>query len=854
MFQNHLLKVSIILISLCPYVMVQAQEPNTIDITESGFYSDSVVVEVMGVDDSSSVFYTLNGEIPDTSAMLFQDSVIINQTSVLRAMILSGNRTDTSYIFRSYFIDEPTELPVLSVTTNPPGFFSDSAGIYVEGTNGIPGYCRSTPRNWNQDWERPVHLTFFEKDRTPGFSVNAGVKIGGGCTRLYDQKSLDIYFRGGYGLKKLNYPLFEDKPFTEFDRLALRSGGQDWYRAMIRNASIQAMVKDRMDLGYQAFKPVAVFLNGEYWGIHILREKQNEDFIESNYGYDEEQLDILTGNMDVKEGADTHYQAMIDFIENNDLSVQENYEWVSRQMDVDQYIDYVITQVYMANGDWPANNIRYWRPQSADGKWRWIMYDMDMTMNSHSYGQDDTNSLDLVATTNTIYYANPAWSTFLFRNLLTNETFRNKFIQRYSIHIHASFSPQRLLGVIDSTASLIEPEVPRHMERWEKSFRLGSGMNWDKHIEKMKFFVRNRQTKARTHLQDFFELPSVSKLEVSSSPAEGGSVNVETVRSDTTDWVLIYKSIPTNIEAVPAAGYTFVGWSGAVSGTRSIADITIDGETSLTAMFKRNDLSDDTPVVINEINYNSAEDFDTEDWVEFYNNTDTHIDLGGWYFSDSDDEHVFTFSEGTVLESEGFLVLTRDSVSFSSLFPEVNNFVGDIDFGFAGSGELLRLFDDDGEIVDQVTYSDDSPWPAEADGQGATLSLTHPRLDNSKAENWAASEGHGTPGAENSDVLVATEKEEPEEAVKGFELYQNYPNPFNPTTTISYRLDKPGRVKLTVYDIMGREVAVLENGVKPQGTHSLSWDASSGKFSSGVYLYKLDAGNQTMIRKLTLIK
>ncbi|MBO6587383.1 MAG: CotH kinase family protein [Gracilimonas sp.] len=852
MYRAYFLKSVAFLIIICSVGKVQAQ--NEIHITDSGFYSDSVIVQIEGVSDSSSIFYTLDGAFPDTASALFQDSLSITETSALRVMILSDDRADTSFFFRSYFIDEPTEMPILSVTTNPAGFFSDSAGIYVEGTNGIPGYCRSTPKNWNQDWERPVHLAFFEKDHTPGFSVNAGVKIGGGCTRLYDQKSLDIYFRGEYGLKKLNYPLFEDKPFTEFDRLALRSGGQDWYRAMIRNASIQAMMKDRMDLGYQAFKPVVVFLNGEYWGIHILREKQNEDFIESNYGYDEDELDILTGNANVKEGSDTHYQAMINFMKNNDLSVQENYEWVSRQMDIDQYIDYVLTEIYMANGDWPANNIRFWRPQVPGGKWRWIMYDMDMTMNSHTFGQDDTNSLELVATTNNIYYANPGWSTFLFRSLLSNERFRNKFIQRYSIHIQASFSPGRLLGVIDSTAALIESEIPRHMDRWDKSFRLGSGMNWEKHLERMKVFVRSRQTKARTHLQNFFEVSGVTKLEVSSSPAEGGAVTVETVRSDTTDWVLIYKSIPTTIKAIPAPGYSFVGWSVEASGTDTEADITIESEASLTAVFKRNDLSDDTPVVINEINYNSAEDFDPEDWIEFYNNTESNIDLGGWYFSDSDDEHIYTFADGTIVESGGFLVLTRDSTLFTSLFPEVNNYVGDLDFGFAGSGELVRLFNNTGDIVDQLTYSDDPPWPAEADGEGATLSLTHPRLDNSKAENWAASVGHGTPGAENSGVLVGTEEEQDEEIAKGFELYQNYPNPFNPTTTISYRLDKPGRVKIAVYDIMGREVAVLENGVKSQGIHSLRWDASPGKFSSGVYLYKLDTGNQSLIRKLTLIK
>jgi hypothetical protein len=250
---------------------------------------------------------------------------------------------DTSHFFRSYLIDEPTELPVLTITTEPAGFFSDTAGIYVEGTNGIPGYCRSSPKNWNQDWEREVRLTLFEKDRSLGFSESAGVKIGGGCTRLYDQKSLDIYFRGEYGAKRLEYPLFPDKPYDEFDRLSLRNGGQDWYRAMIRNAASQSFVKGRMDLGFQAFKPVVVFINGAYWGTHMLREKQNEDFIESNYGFDENQLDILSGTGSISEGSDDHYVAMIDYIEQNGVVEDEHFEWVSQQMDIEQFIDYMIT-------------------------------------------------------------------------------------------------------------------------------------------------------------------------------------------------------------------------------------------------------------------------------------------------------------------------------------------------------------------------------------------------------------------------------------------------------------------------------------------------------------------------------
>merc|ERR1711965_740273 len=104
-----------------------------------------------------------------------------------------------------------------------------------------------------------------------------------------------------------------------------------------------------MDLGYQAFKPVAVFLNGDYWGLHMLREKQNEDFIESNYGFDEDSVDVLTTNASVSEGSADHYEAMLEYIESNDLSDPANYEWVTQQMDIEQYIDYMITEIYLSN-------------------------------------------------------------------------------------------------------------------------------------------------------------------------------------------------------------------------------------------------------------------------------------------------------------------------------------------------------------------------------------------------------------------------------------------------------------------------------------------------------------------------
>lgn len=816
----------------------------------SGFYSDSVSVQAQMATPNSHIHYTIDGSLPDTSHNVWNGNLTITTSTSVRLVEYSSDYTDTLYVNRSYLVNETTELPVLTIATDPDNFFSDETGIYVEGTNGIPGYCRSTPHNWNQDWERPVAIEFFEKNRSEGFSINAGVKIGGGCTRLYDQKSLDIYFRSDYGTSRLQYKLFEDKNITEFNRLSLRSGGQDWYRAMVRNAFIQASLKDNMDLGYQAFKPVVVFLNGEYWGIHILREKQNEDFLESNYGFPADSIDILKNRATVNEGSNLHYLAMLDFIENNDLTIAENYEWVSTQMDIEQYIDYQLAQIYIANGDWPGGNIRFWRPQRPSAKWRWIMYDVDMAMNSHGRGTADYNSLVAATTDDSDNYNNPPWSTFLLRSLLKNEEFKNKFIQRSSIHMQFTFEPTRLEAFLDSTTSLIESEVPRHMDRWKKSLRLGKS-NWEQHVELVRSFINERPNYIRSYYYSFFDLIRLNKLQTHVEPAEAGLVRIEDFRTDTSSGALLYNSIPADISAHANPGYEFVGWSGEIDHNNPDSTITITTNTALTAHFRRKELSK-TTIVINEINYRSIPDFDTKDWVEFYNNSSEDVDISNWYFSDSDDTHKFVFPMGTVLAANKYIVLTRDSVEFKKFFPEVNNLIGNFDFGLSSAGELVRLFNANDELVDNLTYQNSSPWPTEPNGEGATLALTNPGLDNSDGSNWAASFNGGTPGNSNNDVFVSNEPDHLTTLPESIYLYQNYPNPFNPSTTIKFDLDKPGDVSLKVYNVQGQLVATVLNEKKAAGSFMVTFNAEN--LASGIYFYRLSALGETITRKLTIVK
>ena len=155
-------------------------------------------------------------------------------------------------------------------------------------------------------------------------------------------------------------------------------------------------------------------------------------------------------------------------------------------------------------------------------------------------------------------------------------------------------------------------------------------------------------------------------------------------------------------------------------------------------------------VVINEINYNSLDSFDPDDWVEIYNSSNETIDLGSWLLKDDNDDHIFTIPLNTLLLPNQYLVFCTDTIKFAALFPDVNPYYGDLGFGLGGGGDIVRLFDYNGLLVDIVEYDDIAPWDTLADGSGPTLELNHPSLDNTLGENWSASQGHGTPGAVNS--------------------------------------------------------------------------------------------------------
>lgn len=816
-----------------------------------GFYEDSVQVELRNPSRLEKVYYTLDGSEPDQTSDLFTGKLVLTATSVLRARKYTDGYFPSKTLTQTYLVDEHTTLPVLSLATAPDNLWDDQRGIYVEGTNGITGYCSSTPRNWNQDWERPVSLEFYDENRQPGFQIDAGVKIGGGCTRLYAEKTLALYFRSEYGYSKLNYPVFPEKQITEYNNLNLRNAGQDWYRAMLRDGLLQMIIKDRMDIDWQAFRPAILFLNGEYWGIHNIREKHNEHYLAANHGIDPDAIDILSGNMNIKQGSAADYQALINFIETHDISQAANYEYVRSQMDINEYLNYQIAEIYFANIDWPGGNIKYWKPQTPGSKWRWIIFDLDLGFGAHPYGQYSSNTLATVTSPNQTYYANPSWSTFLFRKLLENENFRNDFIQRYCAHISTTFDVNRVLPMLDSLTALISDEVPRHLNKWPASLSLGN--NWQEHLQIMRDFATYRPLMARNHIRDKFNLSGTARMYFRVQPAEAGEIllNTVSVTSQSGDAVVM-RTVPIDLTVKPASGWRFIEWQGAVQSVQpSVSFVPAATDTILAVFTPIN--SQSSNIVINEINYNSAPDFDTEDWLELYNNSGTNLDISSWVLSDANEDNRFVLPTRTTVFADSFLVLCRDTTAFRSLFPGVDNIAGNFDFGLSNGGETVRLFDASQNLIDSLTYQDEWPWPQSPDGDGPTLALKNPDLDNSKAANWAASSGHGTPGTKNRDVLTGVSSNTEPEIPQKMVLRPVYPNPFNPQTKITFELSEQAVVDLSIFDIEGRLVQKILHGKISAGEHSVEWNAGHS-FSSGVYLVRLSTEKFTQTRKMILLK
>ncbi len=259
------------------------------------------------------------------------------------------------------------------------------------------------------------------------------------------------------------------------------------------------------------------------------------------------------------------------------------------------------------------------------------------------------------------------------------------------------------------------------------------------------------------------------------------------------------------------------------------------------------------PIVINEINYKSSDTFDPDDWIELYNPNDFTMDISNYKLMDINSVPFFLIPEGTLLEKGEYLVICKSTDDFTTLFPDVDNFIGDLGFGLSGQGEPIRLYNTINVLVDTVRYDEQYPWPTAPNGTGPTLELIDPNYNNILPESWGPSTAsHGTPGYANSvDIENNYELQ-----ITNYELKQNYPNPFNPITKINYelRITNYELAEITVHNSAGQIVGVYPCCRPASATNnhgSIQFDGS--KFNSGVYYYSLVVDGKKLNTKAMLL-
>ena len=702
---------------------------------EGGFYKEEVILEMRAP--GAKIYYTTDGSLPSESSKLYDFPLLITETTVIRAKAYKGKKESEVY-GHTYFLNEPTStFPTVSISIAPWVLFDPEVGLFMNGPGVIDSLWRKPGANFWSKSEKIVNTEIFETDGQCVFRSQTGFRLFGGMSRLFPQKSIVIVSRDEYGEKRIKHKIFGKKNPSKFKFIVLRNSGSDWGKTHFRDAFMTDLV-NHWDLEKQTDRPAHVYINGKYWGIYHIREKINRYFIETHWGYHKDSIDLIEHKLTRRRGSQKHYQRMLGFLEDNDMSRLENYAYIQTQMEIDNFMDYKIAQIFYDNVD-AGGNIKYWRPQTADGRWRWILYDTDWGFGLHSATAYKHNSLAFHTEPEGPNWPNPPWSTFILRKLLDNEEFRQTFINRFSDHLNYSFHPQRVLTYIDKHYRQIKPEIPRHFERWRLSRE-----NWEKQVQIMRTFAKERPQYMRMYLMEKFNTGRINTLQLTTT--EGGRIHLNHNLEITSKGNFrghYFEKIPIHLEAEPDLGYQFSHWEGieVQEGTRTLTLALLEKTTALKAIFKKVSNPMAGQIMMNEISCNNKE---TGDWLEIYNHSSKSVNLKDWFLTDSKNTYRFP---SVSIPSKDYIIICQDSAKFSKKFPDFTNAHGDLGFGLSKRREKLNLYDSKGASVDKFEYEikpRDSIF---------TLNLLLPGLDNGDIENWEALAGNGSPGRPNAYYL-----------------------------------------------------------------------------------------------------
>jgi hypothetical protein len=568
----------------------------TIALT-SGFYNSNQSTTITCAT-PGTIHYTFNGQDPQLWSATYSGSVSIDSTLVLRAKLFP---TDTNYLpgpaaASSYLLNENITMPVVSIVTDPYNLFDQNYGIYVLGNTAdtnITDIPFPTANFW-QGWVRPCNVTYFDTAHNVGFETAASIRIQGNWSKLFAQKGFFIDCDDDYGAKPLQYTLFPDKPATEYRGFNLRNAGSDYNNCHMRDRMIHKTVQPVCDFEMMDGFACVVFINGDYWGVYECREKQDKHFIANNSICDDDSVNFLQFNGDVIVGDNKDFIETYTFIGGQDMTIQANIDSAATMWDFENLCDYFITETFYANTDWLGtytNNIKFWSPRNYDAPWRYVLWDLDLALNS--------DTINMLNTAINPPVMNP--HSYMLRSLLQNDSFRIYFVNRYADLLNTTFYPGNTYNQIVATYLEMLPEMDRHFDKWGVGGTPYSPSwvqwavdtaDWTQNVVDMANIMFARPTYSRQHIQSQFSLPQQVVTTFDVFPLDAGNVKLNTITLDSVPWQGIYfTGNPITMTALPNPGFEFLYWEYALPNDTTryysqVLRIDVDSADYFRAVFK----------------------------------------------------------------------------------------------------------------------------------------------------------------------------------------------------------------------------------------------------------------------------
>lgn len=663
----------------------------TFKSVEPGLYDDQneVTVELACATEGATIYYTTNGDAPTEKDKAYTEPIKISQPTSLRARAYKENMLYSEIQTGSYILPEKfytnskykgERLPIVSLTINDADVYDNMIGFYIEGKNGVDGGC--TPvANYNQDWMRSANFEYILDGKVVD---NQEVEVGvyGGCTRIHNARSLKIKANKRSGKNKLNYNnFFPERSYKKYKSLALRNGGNgySYVQPRWRDMFIQSLGRG-MNLDFQAAQPVAYYLNGKFYGMMILTERTDEDYVYHNYGLDEDEIDLLhvSGGYVADKGDMVAYDKMINYVTKN-YDKDDFYDVLNTHMDIDNFVDYQILEQYVGNTDWVTNNTKLWRKHDG-GRFRWILYDTDFGLSKAT--KLDTCMLDF--TTTLMKVTSMERSIALMKHCMKNEDFRWKFLDQYLDRLKNQFTDKKIDTNLDSLWTLTDRDMYVTIRNSGFLDCPGDTNYYAQVIENMRGFAKDRkkyvidQLKKAYGLGDDTVLIKVRSVFPNDERPEFTYLinkrEFDAVKYDAYSFI----NERVKVEANVPFGYKIQRWAinnitvrnadGTKYTGKTLTEIADSTELKFSIYFDYDpDCVLPEKIYLNEICASNASTLDENgeagDWIELYNGEDQDVDLAGMTIENVTKMAKYTFPTGfseTVIPAHGYKLLWAD--------------------------------------------------------------------------------------------------------------------------------------------------------------------------------------------------